>query len=123
MNAPTKLNASDFVVRANAVAAVVTLISGFFFLLALQDGIRLAVPFVGAVDVCPPLWDAIHWLTPYKPYKGAYQRSALLSRIFCMIVMYVASLLITPLSKEQVDRIIWKPQLCLATARSASTIQ
>ncbi len=90
--------------RANAVAAVVTIISGFFFLLLLQKGIQLPIPFVGTVDVCPPLWDAIHWLTPYK---RAYQHSALLSWIFCMIVMCITSLLTAPPPKEQVDPIIW----------------
>jgi SSS family solute:Na+ symporter len=82
--------------RANGTAAIVTIISGFFFLLLLQKGIRVAH--------APPLWDAIPWLTPYK---RAYQHSALLSWIFCMIVMVTTSLLTAPPPKEQVDRIIW----------------
>lgn len=82
--------------RANATAAIATIISGFMFLLLLQKGIPL-------VHV-PPLWDAITWLTPYKQ---AYQHSALITWIFCMIVMITTSLLTTPPPKEQVDRIIW----------------
>ena len=82
--------------RANATAAVVTIISGFLFLLLLQKGIP-------PVHV-PPLWDAIEWLTPYK---RAYYHSALVTWIFCMIVMIVTSLLTTPPPKEQVDRVIW----------------
>jgi SSS family solute:Na+ symporter len=82
--------------RANGTAAIVTIISGFFFLLLLQKGIGFAH--------VPPLWDAIPWITPYK---RAYQHSALLSWTFCMIVMITTSLLTAPPPKEQVERIIW----------------
>jgi SSS family solute:Na+ symporter len=82
--------------RANGTAAIVTIVSGFFFLLLLQKGIWFAN--------VPPLWDAIPWLTPYKM---AYQHSALLSWIFCMIVMVTTSLLTAPPPKEQVEQIIW----------------
>jgi SSS family solute:Na+ symporter len=89
--------------RANAIAAVVTIISGFIFLLLLQEGISFRIPHAFSVHV-PPLWDAISWLTPYK---RAYQHSALLTWIFCMIVMIVISLLTAPPPREQVDPIIW----------------
>jgi SSS family solute:Na+ symporter len=87
--------------RANATAAVVTIVSGFGFLVLLQKGIWM--PLADAV-VLPPLWDAIEWLTPYK---RAYYHSALATWIFCMIVMIAASLLTAPPPREQVDRIIW----------------
>jgi SSS family solute:Na+ symporter len=87
--------------RANAVASVATIISGFLFLLVLQQGVR--IPYTDIVFL-PPLWDAIAWLTPYKQ---AYYHSALLTWIFCMIVMIVTSLLTTPPPKEQVERVIW----------------
>jgi len=82
--------------RANATAAVTTIVSGFFFLFLLQKGI----PLLGI----PSLWDSISWLTPYKQ---AYQHSALVSWIFCMAVMIGTSLLTDPPPKEQVDKIIW----------------
>jgi solute:Na+ symporter, SSS family len=88
--------------RANATAAVATIIGGFTFLLLLQKGI----PFVRI----PPLWEAIAWLTPYKQ---AYQHSALLTWVFCMIVMIATSLLTTPPPKEQIDPIIWN-RSCLS---------
>ncbi len=89
--------------RATAPAAVVTIISGAVFLLLLQKGIQLSVPNAFTIHV-PPLWDAITWLTPYKQ---AYQHSALLSWLFCMLVMIVTSLLTAPPPSEKVDKIIW----------------
>jgi len=89
--------------RATAPAAVVTIISGAVFLLLLQKGIQLSVPNAFTIHV-PPLWDAITWLTPYKQ---AYQHSALLSWLFCMVVMIVTSLLTAPPAPEKVDKIIW----------------
>ncbi len=89
--------------RANAIAAVTTIISGSFFLWLLQKGISISIPHVVSIDL-PPLWDAIPWLTPYK---RAYQHSALLSWIFCMIVMVVTSLLTPPPPPEQIEKIIW----------------
>ncbi len=82
--------------RANGTAAIVTIISGFFFLMLLLKGI----PFAHI----PAIRDAIPWLAPYKM---AYQHSALASWIFCMIVMVTTSLLTAPPPKEQVDQIIW----------------
>jgi SSS family solute:Na+ symporter len=82
--------------RATAAAAVITIISGSLFLYLLQRGI----PLLGT----PPIWDAVPWLTPYK---RAYQHSALITWIFSMGVMVVASLLTSPPPREQVDRIIW----------------
>jgi solute:Na+ symporter, SSS family len=85
--------------RANAVAAVVTIISGFLFLLLLQEGISL-----GQTVYLPPLWDTIPWLTPYQ---RAYQHSALLSWVFCMIVMVATSLMTAPPPPEKVEPILW----------------
>lgn len=90
--------------RATSTAAVATIISGFFFLFLLEKGIRFQIPNVFSVDILPPLWDAITWLTPYK---RAYQHSALLSWTFCMVVMIATSLLTTPPPREKVDPIIW----------------
>src|SRR5262245_43536023 len=47
--------------RANATAAVATIVSGFCFLWLLQRGLAL-----GSADYVPPLWDAIPWLAPYR---------------------------------------------------------
>ncbi len=63
----------------------------------------MRIPDIFTVNI-PPLWDAISWLTPYKQ---AYQHSALLSWVFCMVVMIVTSLLTTPPRPEQVEPIIW----------------
>src|SRR4029079_5498663 len=89
--------------RANAIAAVTTIVSGTVFLLLLQRGISLSIPSAFDINL-PPLWDAIPWITPYKQ---AYQHSALVSWIFCMFVMVSVSLLTAPPPPEQVDRIIW----------------
>lgn len=82
--------------RANGTAAVVTIISGFLFLLLLQKGI----PPAGV----RPLWDSISWLTPYKQ---AYQHTALITWIFSMTVMIVTSLVTSPPSPDRVNGIIW----------------
>jgi SSS family solute:Na+ symporter len=87
--------------RANAPAAVTTIIGGFLFLLLLQKGIR--VPLTETV-IMPPLWDALAWLTPYK---RPYYHSALATWVFCMIVMIATSLVTAPPPREQVERIIW----------------
>ncbi len=89
--------------RATATAAVATIISGSIFLWLLQRGLSVSIPHVFSINL-PSLWDAISLITPYKQ---AYQHSALLTWIFCMIVMIVTSLLTAPQPKEQVDRIIW----------------
>jgi SSS family solute:Na+ symporter len=82
--------------RANGTAAIVTILTGFTFLLLLQKGIAFAQ--------VPPLWDAVPLLTPYKQ---AYQHSALLTWTFSMIVMIVTSLLTAPPSAEKTSGIIW----------------
>jgi solute:Na+ symporter, SSS family len=82
--------------RANGVAATVTIISGFTFLLLLQKGIWFAH--------IPPLWDAVPMLTPYKQ---AYQHSALLTWSFSMAVMILTSLLTAPPPAEKTEGIIW----------------
>jgi len=89
--------------RATAPAAVVTIVSGALFLRLLKWGIHLSIPSILTLDI-PPLWDAITWLTPYKE---AYQHSALLSWLFCMVVMIAVSLLTAPPPAEKVDPIIW----------------
>jgi SSS family solute:Na+ symporter len=94
--------------RANGSAAVVTIVSGFAFLFLLQEGIPIRTPSalrnLFGDGVIPPLWDSIDAL---GPYKRAYQHSALLTWIFCMIVMVVTSLLTAPPPAEQVERIVW----------------
>lgn len=87
--------------RANATAAVATIVSGFVFLMLLQKGIR--IPLTETVIV-PPLWDAIAWLTPYK---RPYYHSALLTWTFSMMVMIGVSLSTAPPPREQVERVIW----------------
>jgi solute:Na+ symporter, SSS family len=87
--------------RANATAAVATIVIGFLFLLLLQKGIR--VPYTDVV-IMPPLWDAIPFLTPYK---RPYYHSALLTWIVSMVVMVSVSLCTAPPPREQVDRVIW----------------
>jgi SSS family solute:Na+ symporter len=89
--------------RANAIAAVTTIIAGFVFLWALEKGFSFPIPFIARVDI-PPLWDAIAWLTPYQ---RAYQHTALLTWTFCMIVMIITTLLTPPPPKEQVEPILW----------------
>jgi solute:Na+ symporter, SSS family len=89
--------------RATAPAAVVTIISGAFFLQLLKWGIHVSIPYVFTVDILP-LWDVMTWLTPYKE---AYQHSALLCWLFCMAVMITVSLLTAPPRPEKVDPIIW----------------
>jgi SSS family solute:Na+ symporter len=89
--------------RATAPAAVATILSGSLFLWLLQRGVSLKTSQTFSIDV-PPLWDAIPLLTPYK---RAYQHSALVCWIFCMVVMITVSLLTPPPPAEKVDRIIW----------------
>ena len=74
--------------RANGKAALATIISGFLFLLLLEQ----------------VLWDRIEWLTPYR---RAYQHSALLTWVFSMIVMITVSLLTKPPPREKTEGIIW----------------
>jgi SSS family solute:Na+ symporter len=90
--------------RANAAAAVATIVAGFVFLFFLQRGIWFTLPTGADVHWLPPLWDAIEWLTPYK---RAYYHSALLMWMFCMVVMIVTSLATPAPPKEQVERVLW----------------
>jgi solute:Na+ symporter, SSS family len=90
--------------RANATAAVVTIVTGFLFLLLLEKGLALRVPNVVDVQLMPPLWEAITWLTPYK---RAYQHSALLTWLFSMAVMITVSLATAPPPKVQVEKVLW----------------
>ena len=98
--------------RANGTAAVVTIISGFLFLLLLQKG----VPLAGI----PPLWDSIPWLTPYKK---AYQHTALLTWIFSMTVMIITSLAHVATAAGASRRNYLEPQLPLAATRGEAEIQ
>jgi SSS family solute:Na+ symporter len=90
--------------RANATAAVVTIISGFVFLFFLQKGIWFTLPTGVNVHWVPPIWDAVEWLTPYK---RAYYHTALLMWIFCMAVMIVLSLATPAPPREKVDPVLW----------------
>jgi SSS family solute:Na+ symporter len=89
--------------RATAPAAVVTIISGAIFRRLLTWGFHLSIPSIFTLDI-PPLWDVFPSLTPYKE---AYQHGALVSWLFCMVIMIVTSLLTAPPPAEKVDRIIW----------------
>ena len=75
--------------RANATAAVWTIVLGFAFTAFL---VFWAFP-------------TIPWLQPYK----TYQHPALLAWIFCMAVMIIVSLLTEPPPPEKTDGIIWSP--------------
>ena len=75
--------------RANATAAVWTIVLGFAFTAFL---VFYAFPH-------------IPWLRPYK----TYQHPAFLAWIFCMGVMIVVSLLTDPPPKEKTNGIIWSP--------------
>jgi SSS family solute:Na+ symporter len=72
--------------RANAQGALATIISGFAFTGILQY----------ALENAPAL----------KPYN-AYQHRAIVTWMFCMIVMAVVSLLTAPPPREKTDGIIW----------------
>ena len=48
----------------------------------------------------------IEWLKPYR----TYQHPALVAWMFCMIVVFVASLLTKPPPTESVEGIIWSPE-------------
>jgi len=75
--------------RANATAAVLTIVLGFAFTAFL---VFWAFP-------------TIPWLRPYK----TYQHPALLAWVFCMAVMIIVSLLTEPPPPEKTDGIIWSP--------------
>jgi SSS family solute:Na+ symporter len=74
--------------RANGTAAVVTIISGFAF--------RMIAEWV--------VWPMLPGL---REYQAAYQHGALVTWVFCMVVMIVVSLLTTPPAPEQTHGVIW----------------
>lgn len=76
--------------RANAAAAVTTIVCGFVFTWVLDEW----------------LFPNIAWLSPYNTYL----HRALLAWIFCMATMTVVSLATKPPASEQVDGIIWTPK-------------
>ena len=74
--------------RANATAAIVTIISGFAF--------RAVLEFV--------IFERVAALRAYKP---AYQHGALVTWVWCMAVMAVVSLATSPPADEKTRGIIW----------------
>jgi SSS family solute:Na+ symporter len=76
--------------RANATAALWTIILGFAFTAFL-------------------VFYAFKYIDVLKPYK-TYQHPALLAWVFCMITMIVISLLTKPPPPEKTDGIIWNPR-------------
>jgi SSS family solute:Na+ symporter len=79
--------------RATGTAALVTVCLGFPFTLILQ--------YV--------LFERLPWLHPY----GNYLHRALISWVFCMIVMISTSLATAAPPREKVDSIIWSPRYAL----------
>lgn len=73
--------------RANATAAVATIVSGFAFTILLE---RVIFPYIPA-------------LAPYN----VYFHRALLAWFFCMIVMITVSLVTARPAAEKVDGIVW----------------
>ena len=79
--------------RATATAALTTICLGFAFTLFLQFY----------------LFEHIAWLHPF----GNYLHRALISWVFCMLVMIPASLLTARPPREKTDGIIWSPRYAL----------
>jgi SSS family solute:Na+ symporter len=79
--------------RATGTAALATIGLGFSFTLLLQ--------FV--------LFEKVAWLHPY----GNYLHRALISWVFCMIVMIATSLVTAQPPKEKTEGIIWSPRYAL----------
>ncbi len=79
--------------RATGTAALATICLGFPFTLVLQYY----------------LFEHVAWLHPY----GNYLHRALISWVFCMIVMVSTSLLTAPPPREKTDGIIWSPRYAL----------
>src|SRR5262249_33706237 len=79
--------------RATSTAALITICLGFPFTLFLQ--------YV--------LFERVSWLHPY----GNYLHRALISWVFCMIVMITSSLGTAPPPKEKTEGIIWSPRYAL----------
>jgi SSS family solute:Na+ symporter len=86
--------------RATGTAALVTICLGFPFTLFLQ--------YV--------LFEKVAWLHPY----GNYLHRALISWVFCMIVMIATSLATSAPPREKTDGIIWSPQYALLPAKLQS---
>jgi SSS family solute:Na+ symporter len=74
--------------RANAPAAVATIVAGFAF--------RALLEFA--------LFPYVSWL---KPYRLAYQNGALIDWVFCVILMVTVSLLTTAPPTDKTEGIIW----------------
>jgi SSS family solute:Na+ symporter len=74
--------------RASGTAAVVTILSGFAF--------RMIVEWL--------VWPRIPKL---REYQAAYQHGALITWLFCMVVMITVSLMTRPPALEQTQGIIW----------------
>jgi SSS family solute:Na+ symporter len=74
--------------RANGTAAVATIVSGFLFRMVLE-------------------WVVWPRLTSLREYQAAYQHGALVTWLFCMMVMIGVSLLTSPPTPEQTQGIIW----------------
>ncbi len=74
--------------RASGTAAVATIVSGFVF--------RMIVEWL--------VWPRLPGL---RVYQAAYQHGALITWVFCMVVMISASLLTCPPVPEQTEGTIW----------------
>jgi SSS family solute:Na+ symporter len=74
--------------RANGTAAVATIVGGFVFRMVLE-------------------WIVWPRLTSLREYQAAYQHGALVTWLFCMMVMIGVSLLTSPPTPEQTKGIIW----------------
>jgi SSS family solute:Na+ symporter len=79
--------------RANATGAIATVLLGF--------------PFIGLLQAV--LFPYISWLRPYN----SYLHRALISWVFCMVVMITVSLLTRPPAAVQTEGIIWRPRYAL----------
>jgi SSS family solute:Na+ symporter len=73
--------------RANATAAVTTIVSGFLFTWVLDRW----------------LFKQVSWLIPYD----AYLHRAVIAWAFCMVVMIAVSLATTPQPAEQIEGLLW----------------
>jgi SSS family solute:Na+ symporter len=74
--------------RANAAAAVATIVIGFLFRAVLE---LVMFPYI-------PL---------LKPYRQAYQNGALINWVFCVVLMIAVSLATAPPPTEKTAGIIW----------------
>jgi len=90
---PTTTTVAQPNARVRQGAALATICLGFPFTLLLQ--------YV--------LFERVPWLHPY----GNYLHRALISWVFCMIVMIVISLATEAPAREKVDGIIWSPRYAL----------